>query len=54
MVYRKVVDIENYFYVRDPEFSLLRKYNSAVLVILCSINFSSRDLIGAGVDVCEI
>jgi len=54
MAYSEVVDIENYFYVHAPEFSLLRKYHSALLVTFCGINFSSRDLIGAGVDVCEI
>jgi hypothetical protein len=54
MVYSEVVDIENYFYVHAQEFSLIRKYHSAILVTFSGINFSSRDLIGAGVEGFEI
>jgi hypothetical protein len=49
-----VAEIADYFYVPAPEFSVLRKYYSAILLTLCGINCSSRDLICAEVDVCEI
>jgi hypothetical protein len=34
-----MADIADYYYVHAPEYSLLRKYHSAILLKLCGIKF---------------
>jgi hypothetical protein len=53
MVDGEMADIAYNHYAHAPWFSLLRKYESAVLLIVSRLGFNTRNHIRTEVNICE-